>query len=117
MRNITADLVTATRDIDARVRQSAAHALCSLVLSGTSLRDVAIRLRQLARDDPNYFVRGSALAADIRLEKNAALPLARQLMTANLWQDVIRRPALAALKAVGTPEAQQLANQYPTNDQ
>ncbi len=117
MRNITTELVTATRDIDARVRQSAARALGGLVLSGTSLRDVAIRLRQLARDDPNYFVRGSALAADIRLEKNAALPLARQLMAANLWQDVIRRPALAALKALGTPEAQQLANQYPTNDQ
>ena len=117
MRSITTDLVTTTRDTDARVRQAAARALGNLVLSGTASRDAAIRLRQIARDDPNYIVRGAALAADIRLEKNAALPLAKQLMTADLWQDVIRRPAVAALKAIGTPEAEQLANQYPTNDQ
>ena len=117
MRGITMDLITTTRDTDARVRQAAARALGSLVLSGTASRDVAIRLRQIARDDPNYIVRGAALAADIRLEKNAALPLAKQLMAADLWQDAIRRPAVAALKAVGTPEAEQLANQYPTNDQ
>lgn len=117
MRAITDNLVTATRDIDARVRQSAASALGELVLAGTASRDVGIRLRQIARDDPNYIVRGAALAADIRLEKNAALPLAKQLMAPDLWQDVIRRPAVAALKAVGTPEAQQLADQYPTGNQ
>ena len=117
MRTITDGLVTATRDIDARVRQAAATALGELVLTGTASRDVGIRLRQIARDDPNYIVRGAALAADIRLEKNAALPLAKQLMAPDLWQGVIRRPAVAALKAVGTPEAQQLADQYPTNNQ
>ena len=117
MRGITDNLVTATRDIDARVRQAASNALGNLVLRGTASRDVGIRLRQIARDDPNYIVRGAALAADIRLEKNAALPLAKQLMAPDLWQDVIRRPAVAALKAVGTPEAQQLANQYPTGNQ
>ncbi len=117
MRAVTDNLVTATRDIDARVRQSAASALGELVLAGTASRDVGIRLRQIARDDPNYIVRGAALAADIRLEKNAALPLAKQLMAPDLWQDVIRRPAVAALKAVGTPEAQQLADQYPTGNQ
>lgn len=117
MRGITDNLVTATRDIDARVRQAASNALGDLVLSGTALRDVGIRLRQIARDDPNYIVRGAALAADIRLEKNAVLPLAKQLMAPDLWQDVIRRPAVAALKTVGTPEAQQLADQYPTGNQ
>jgi aminopeptidase N len=117
MRGITDNLVTATRDIDARVRQAAAGALGDLVLSGTASRDVGIHLRQIARDDPNYIVRGAALAADIRLEKNAALPLAKQLMAPDLWQDVIRRPAVAALKAIGTPEAQQLADQYPTGNQ
>ncbi len=117
MRGITDNLVTATRDIDARVRQAASSALGDLVLSATASRDVGIHLRQIARDDPNYIVRGAALAADIRLEKNAALPLARQLMAPDLWQGVIRRPAIAALKAIGTPEAQQLADQYPTANQ
>lgn len=117
MRGITDNLVTATRDIDARVRRAAAAALGDLVLTGTAARDVGIRLRQIARDDPNYIVRGAALAGDIRLEKNAALPLAKQLMAPDLWQDVIRRPAVAALRAIGTPEAQQLANQYPSNNQ
>ncbi|MFL5481307.1 MAG: M1 family aminopeptidase [Gemmatimonadaceae bacterium] len=117
MRGITDNLVTATRDIDARVRQAASSALGDLVLSGTASRDVGIRLRQIARDDPNYIVRGAALAADIRLEKNAALPLAKQLMAPDLWQDVIRRPAVVALKVIGTPEAQQLADQYPTGNQ
>ncbi|MEP6551232.1 MAG: hypothetical protein ABJB95_08610, partial [Gemmatimonadales bacterium] len=62
--------------------------------------------------DPNFFVRGAALAADIRLEKNAALALARQLMAPDVWQNVIRAPAIAALKSVGTPEALALAQEF-----
>jgi hypothetical protein len=57
-------------------------------------------------------VRGAALGADIRLERNAAIPLAKQLMTPEVWQNVIRTPAINALKAVGTPEALQLVQQY-----
>jgi aminopeptidase N len=112
MRSVANALVAATRDPDPRVREEAATALGRLMLGGTGARDVMIRLRELARSDPSYIVRGAALASDIRLEKNAALPLARQLMALDLWQNVIRTPAVNALKAVGTPEALQLAQQY-----
>jgi hypothetical protein len=71
----------------------------------------------MARSDPSLIVRGVALASDIRLEKNAALPLARQLMEQEVWQDVIRAPAQAALKALDTPEAQQLLQQFPPGQQ
>jgi len=116
MRTVTNALVTATRDPDARVRQSAATGLGRLPLAGPAARDVVIRLRELARTDPNLIVRGVALAADIRLEKNAAIPLAKQLMATDVWQSVIRGPAVNALKDVGTPEALQLVQQYaPAN--
>jgi HEAT repeat protein len=108
--------VAASRDLDPRVRQQAAIGLGRLVLPATVSRDVAIRLRELARTDPNIIVRGAALAADIRLQKNAAIPLAKQLMTNDVWQSVIRTPAVNALKEVGTPEALQLVQQYaPAN--
>jgi hypothetical protein len=112
LQTVTAALVAATRDHDARVRQDAATALGQLPLSGTAARDVGIRLRQIARSDPSYIVRGAALGADIRLEKNAALSFAAPLMEPELWQDVVRGPAVAALKAVGTPEALELAQKY-----
>lgn len=112
MRAVTAALVAATRDPDPRVRQSAATALGRLTLSGTTARDVNIRLREIARGDPSLIVRGAALGSDILLEKNAALPLARQMMAEQVWQNVIRTPAVNALKVVGTPEALQLAEQY-----
>jgi len=116
MRTVTNALVAATRDPDARVRQSAATGLGRLPLAGPAARDVVIRLRELARTDPNLIVRGVALASDIRLEKNAAIPLAKQLMTTDVWQSVIRVPAVNALKDVGTPEAMQLVQQYaPAN--
>jgi hypothetical protein len=112
MRGAAAALVAATRDPDPRVRQSAATALGRLTLSGTTARDVNIRLREIARGDPSLIVRGAALGSDILLEKNAALPLAKQMMAAQVWQNVIRTPAVNALKVVGTPEALQLAEQY-----
>ena len=117
MRTVTNALVYATRDPDARVRQSAAIALGRLPLTGTPARDVVIRLREVARADKSFIVRGAALGSDIRLEKNAAIPLAKQMMTADVWQNVIRTPAVNALKAVGTPEALQLAQQYAPTGQ
>lgn len=112
MQSVSNALVAATRDPDARVRQEAAAGLGRLPLTGTTARDVAIRLRQIARSDPNYIVRGAALGSDIRIEQNAALQFASQLMEQELWEDVIRTPAIAALKAIGTPEAQALAQKY-----
>jgi len=117
MRSVSNALVVATRDPDARVRESAAAALGRLAITGTTARDVGIRLREIARTDPNFIVRGAALASDIRIEKNAAIPLAKQLMQQELWEDVIRAPALSALKAVGTAEALALVQQYPSSDQ
>ncbi|MFL5639927.1 MAG: M1 family metallopeptidase [Gemmatimonadaceae bacterium] len=112
MRSVTDALLAASRDPDARVREAAATAIGQLALSGVAARDVIVRLRQLARTDTNLIVRGAALGADIRLERNAALPLAEQLMKPEVWSDVIRTPAIAALKAIGTPEALRLAQVY-----
>ena len=112
MRSIAAALVAATRDPDPRVREAGARSLGSLPLTGTTARDVVVQLRALARTDPSYIVRGAALGADIRLEKNGAIQLATLLMKQELWRDVIREPAVSALKAVGTPESLELAQKY-----
>jgi aminopeptidase N len=112
MRSVAAALVAATRDPDPRVREEAARSLGPLPLTGNTARDVVVRLRAMARTDPNYIVRGAALGADIRLEKNGAIPLATLLMQQELWRDVIREPAVTALKAVGTTESLELAQKY-----
>ena len=117
MRTVSNALVAATRDPDARVRESAAAALGRIAITGTTARDVAIRLREIARTDPNFIVRGAALGADIRMEKNAAIPFAKQLMQQELWENVIRGPAINALKSVGTAEALALVQEYPSADQ
>ena len=74
--------------------------------------DVVVRLRNVARIDRSLIVRGAALASDIRLEKDAAIPLARQLMAPEMWQNVVRVQALNALREIDTPEARQLVQQY-----
>ena len=117
MQKVRDALIVASRDPDARVRQEAARALGQMTVSGNSLLDVTIRLRQIARSDPSLIVRGEALASVIRLEKNAALPLAKEMMAPEVWDNVIRTPALAALKTVDTPEARELINQYARAEQ
>jgi HEAT repeat protein len=117
MQKVRDALIVASRDPDARVRQEAAKALGPLTVSGMALLEVTIRLRQLARSDPSLIVRGEALASIIRLEKNAALPLAKEMMAPEVWDNVIRTPALAALRTVDTPEARELINQYAPADQ
>jgi aminopeptidase N len=112
MQSVKDALLRATFDPDARVRESAAAGLGQLPLSGAAALDIVIRLRTLARTDRSRIVRGAALASDIELEKAAAIPLAKALMASEEWQAVIRRPALAALKTLDTPEAQKLVQQY-----
>jgi aminopeptidase N len=112
MRSVRDALIVATRDPDARVRQQAVMALGRIAVTGKPGMDVGIRLREVARSDPSLIVRGEALASDIRLEQNAAIPLAKQLMAQEVWRNVIRAPALAALKEVDTPEARELVQQY-----
>ncbi|HEV7593556.1 MAG TPA: M1 family metallopeptidase [Gemmatimonadaceae bacterium] len=112
MKAVKDALIRATFDPDARVREEAAKALGGLRISGPAALDVVVRLRNAARLDRSMIVRGAALASDILLEKDAALPLARQLMVAETWRNVIRDQAILALRAIDTPEARQLVQQY-----
>ena len=112
MKSVKDALLRATFDPDARVRQEAVTALGHLPFSGPSALDIVVRLRSVARNDRSMIVRGAALASDILLEKEAAIPLAKQLMAPEVWQNVIRVPALIALRAIDTPEARQLVQQY-----
>ena len=112
MKSVRDALLRATFDPDARVREEAAKALGYLPISGPAALDLVVRLRSLARNDRSMIVRGAALASDIVLEKDAAIPLAKQLMAPEVWHNAIREPALNALKAIDTPEARQLVQQY-----
>jgi HEAT repeat protein len=112
MRSVKAALLAATRDHDARVRQEAATALGHIATGGTVPLDVTSRLREIARSDTSLTVRGVALAADIRLERDAAIPLAQQLMAPEVWNNVIRKPALEVLATLDSPEARSLVQKY-----
>jgi aminopeptidase N len=117
MKAVREALIKATFDPDARVREESAKALGRLPITGTAALDVVVRLRNVARLDRSLVVRGAALASDILLEKDAALPLAKQLMVPETWRNVIRVQAIDALKAIDTPEARQLVQQYAAPSQ
>ena len=112
MTSVKSALLSATRDPDARVRQEAVVALGHLATGASVPIELTTRLREIARNDRSMIVRGAALGSDIRLEKAAAIPLATELMKPELWQDVIRIPAINALKTVDTPEARALIEKY-----
>jgi aminopeptidase N len=117
MRSVKTALLAATRDPDARVREAAARALGGIVTGATVPLDVATRLRELARRDVSLLVRSEALAADIKLEKAAAVPLARELMAPQVWANINRTSAVTALKGIDTPEARALVDKYATPQQ
>ena len=100
-------LLGASRDGDARVREEAADALAAFPgdLSTTRLRDLAL-------NDSNPFVRGHALASYVSLMREAALPLVREILPQDVWRNAIRNPVLPLLTAIGTPEALALVKQY-----
>jgi aminopeptidase N len=100
-------LLDASRDADARVRQNAADALTSYPGAAT-----IGRLRDLASNDANPFVRGHALAADVRVEGEVALPLVREILPQDIWRNVIRTPVLHALQSLGSPEALALVKKF-----
>lgn len=100
-------LLDASRDPDARVREEAAGAL----LGYPGIETIA-RLRDLAMNDSNPFVRGPSLGVLVKLQKDAALPLVREILPQDVWRNVIRRPVLAALRELGTPDAMALVRQY-----
>jgi len=100
-------LLDASRDADARVRQSAAAVLFMYPGSESSAR-----AHDLAASDPNPYVRGAALASYIRLEKAAALPLVREVLPQDVWRNIIRGSVLGALHELNTPEAQALIEKY-----
>jgi aminopeptidase N len=112
MRDVKVALLAATRDHDARVREEAVTALGHIATGATVPLDVTSRLREIARSDMSLTVRGAALAGDIRLEKDAAIPLAQQLMAPEVWQSAIRTPALEVLATLDTPEARSLVQKY-----
>jgi Aminopeptidase N len=111
-RSVEQALLDATGDRDARVRSRAASALGQVPGGGALASEVIGRLRAIATSDASFFVRGDALASYVRLEKNSALPLVREMLVPDLWRDAIRRPVLEALKTVDTPEARELVQRY-----
>jgi aminopeptidase N len=104
---IRSALLDASRDPDARVRQEAADALAAYPGAET-----IARLRDVVVSDTNPFARGHALATLVRLQKDAALPLVREVLPQDAWRNVIRSPVLVELARLGTPEAMALVKQY-----
>ncbi len=100
-------VLDASRDVDARVRQAAAGILYHFPGVETSAR-----ARDLVNGDSNPYVRGEALAAYVRLEGQAALPLVRQILPQDSWANVIRTPVLEALAELNTAEARALIQKY-----
>lgn len=94
-----AALLAATRDPDARVRQTAASLL------GEFGESVRTRLKQLATSDSSLFVRGAAVGALARNAGNEAMPVVQAFLGQNSWQDMLRGRALNALNFINTPEA------------
>jgi hypothetical protein len=89
------------------VRQQAAGGLAFYPGAESSAR-----ARELAATETNPFVRGQALATYVRLAKDAALPLVREILPQDTWADAIRGPVLGALHDLNTPDAQALIKQY-----
>ena len=100
-------LLDASRDLDARVRENGAEAL-----AGYPSAETSSRLRDLAVNDTNPYVRGHALASYVMLDREASLPLVREILPQDVWRNVIRGPVLSVLRELGTPGALAIVKQY-----
>jgi HEAT repeat protein len=105
-------LLDATHDNDSRIRASAAQAVGVIASSSLKTPELSARLRALATTDASLFVRASALASYVRVEGNAALPLAREMLAPEIWRDVIRVQVVDALKTLNSAEAADLVRRY-----
>jgi aminopeptidase N len=93
-------LLSAVRDTDARVRQSAASALAAF--PGAS----AVRaLSTLSQSDSSYYVRGDALVTLAKLSPDAAAPAIQRALQQDSWLEITRTSAVQALAFVPTPAA------------
>jgi aminopeptidase N len=99
--------VQALADPDPRVRVVAVS-----IASSNPSAELGTQFADLARSDSSYTVRANALAAYIAREKDAALPLARELLALPEWTASVRAPVLVALRRLDTPEARALAAKY-----
>jgi aminopeptidase N len=93
-------LIAATRDSDARVRQSAASSLASFPGSG-----VVAALRALTSTDSSYIVRGAALIALAKVDPAAAEPAIHEALHRDSWLDLERTAGVRALADVPTEAA------------
>ncbi len=93
-------LVAASRDPDARVRQSAAASLGKF--SGDA---VVARLAELARGDASLYVRGAAVDSYARVAPEPALAAIREMLTEDSWLDLSRTAGVTALRRIDAPEA------------
>jgi HEAT repeat protein len=97
-------VLAATRDGDTRVREEAAGALAS------AARDTAVmeRLRDMARGERSWWVRGAALRALVTVDSTVALDVARDMVRRTEWRDLARVAALESLARIRAPEARTL---------
>ncbi|HEY8309190.1 MAG TPA: M1 family metallopeptidase, partial [Gemmatimonadaceae bacterium] len=102
-----AAIVVATRDSSSRIRQSAFAALGSFPGSETDAL-----LTAAVRGDASPIVRGVALAAYLKADGDAALPLAAEVMAQTSWHNVLRVPSLSVLKGMQSDAAHTLYQKY-----
>jgi aminopeptidase N len=97
-------VLAATRDSDTRVREAAAGALARAAGDTTVIE----RLRDMARGERSWWVRGAAMRALVTVDSMVALDAARDMVRRTEWRDLARIAALESLARINAPEARAL---------
>jgi aminopeptidase N len=97
-------VLAATRDSDTRVRESAAAALARAAGDTTVME----RLRDMARGERSWWVRGAAMRALVTVDTTVALDVARDMVRRTEWRDLARVAALESLGRIASAEARAL---------